>query len=328
MSWSAVRAWRELLHRIDPSPAVPTLSGAGAQHALAVQLDALTDTALDQVAAMPGKPWSTATVTTARTVSTAAIEWCAVLLGRGTRVVWKHPLGAPGLAPLLADAAAKVRLPLTVTADRAAVDDAELVVAMGSDETITAIRDRARGTVLGFGHRFSVAWVTERAGLAAVADDAALHDGRGCMSPVAVFTPLANADATLAAAMVEAQRRWPVGAVAPAEAAAIRARRALARAVGAVHEGDGWSVHALPVARWSAAALPRSIAVHQVTDVAGFAEAMAPMLPWLSTVGADAKIPAWPAVRVAALGRMQRPPLVRRHDGVDWLKATLQPADR
>ena len=47
-----------------------------------------------------------------------------------------------------------------------------------------------------------------------------------------------------------------------------------------------------------------------------------------STVGTDdptaADALSGVADRVCALGRMQRPPLLRAHDGEDWLRATLR----
>ena len=57
--------------------------------------------------------------------------------------------------------------------------------------------------------------------------------------------------------------------------------------------------------------------------------ALAPYARWLSTIGTDdpESVPTWVslgATRVCRPGRMQRPPLIRAHDGEDWLRATAR----
>lgn len=324
MSWDAVRAWRDRLRTLDPAPLAPGLSPAGARAAWGAALDALADDVLDRVAAIEGEPFPAAAFVAARTVFTAPLEWCAVLLGRGTEVTLKHPVGHPGAATVYADLARAVDLPLRVTDDRAAIDDVPLVVAMGSDATVAAIREQAEDArVLGFGHRFSVAWITGLDALPALAEDVALYDGRGCFSPVAVLTPLAAGDVLdrLGGALAEVQERWPRGQVSDEEHARIRTRRALAAVVGEVRRGDGWELHALPPSRLDPVALPRAVAVHQTTDPAA---ALARWSRWLSTVGTDQVGLSWPGARTCRPGRMQRPPVERLHDGIDWLRATLR----
>lgn len=321
-----VRRWRDHLRALDPAPCAP-LSDAGVRAVWIAALDALHDDALAAVAAIPGTPWRSAGMAVARTAISAPIEWCAVLTGRGTSLVLKHPHDDPGLVPLLVDAARAVGLPLAATPDRTALDRVELVIAMGSDETADRIRAEHPGSaVLAFGHRFSVAWITRPDSLHAVARDAALHDGRGCMSPVAVVTPLPLplVTAALADAMAAVEAEIPRGRIYPDEAARIRARRALARASGAVHEGPGWSVHALPIAAFEPTALPRTLAVHPLPDVEAFARWLAPWVSVVSTVGTDDPRLHVPGARIARPGEMQRPPLVRLHDGVDWLRATIR----
>jgi hypothetical protein len=329
-----VRAWRDGLRTLDDRP-VTHLSPLGLQLAIDVALDALHDDALDDVAAMTGVAFERATVVAAGTVLTAAIEWCAVLLGRGSHVTLKHPSAAPGLAPWLAENAARVGLPLIATPARAAVSTADLVVAMGSDESISAIRAEVppHAIYLPHGHRFSAAWVTSDTPEMwhAIALDCALHDGRGCLSPVVVLTtvPLDRALDGLAAGLEAASEVVPRGAVDDVEHAAIRSRRALARAVGSGREGDEWSAHGLPASHLTPTALPRSIAVVSV-PTAG--EAVAVLAPWrrhLSTVGTDDRAAGQlfleaGASRVCRPGAMQRPPLRRAHDGIDWLAATVR----
>ena len=344
MNWDLVRAWRDRLAELDPSFQPTGLSPEGTREALDAALAALDDDSLEAVARMGGRPFPTAAVVCARTVTTAPIEWCAVLAGRGSAVLLKYSARDPVLASLLVGAARDVGLPLVGVTERSAVLQADLVVAMGSDDTVQAIRGAlpARVRLLPHGHRFSAAWIIEEplpvdprvpegfeTPWGGIAADAALHDGRGCYSPVAVFTPLPLEEAAdrLATAMEAAAARWPVGTISPAEHAAIRARRALARVTGLVREGDGWSVHGLPLVHLDPLALPRSVAVYQVDDATEAARALAPYARWLSTIGTDDSdsLGTWVslgATRLCRPGRMQRPPLLRPHDGEDWLHDT------
>lgn len=324
-----VRAWRDHLRALPP--AGTSLSPAGAQAAWDAALDALSDDALAEAAAVPGRPFATACVVVAGTVPTAAIEWCAALALRGTQVTIKHPTGHPGVLPLLVDAARHAGLPITATDDRAAVGDADLVAVMGSDETVRAIRAAARADarVLAHGHRFSVAWVAEEGSFFGLAEDAALQDGRGCLSPVVAFSPRADALDRLATACAEVARRWPVGQIDPIEGAEMRSREALARVTGATRSGAGWSIHQLPLDRVVPIALPRSVLLVRCDDPAAAACALGPWGRHLSTIGtddhaaADAFIDAG-ASRVCSPGQMQRPPLVRVHDGEEWLRTLVR----
>jgi hypothetical protein len=323
----AVRQWRDRLRASDPTPLRSPLSPEGVRAALDASLDALTDQALAEATSIPGEPFATAAMAVARTVLTAPIEWCAVLLARGTRVALKHPRGQPGLTPLLVEVARELDLPLTATEDRAALQGAELVIAMGSDESVARIGVET-GAVrkLLFGARFSVAWVLDHDAMRAVARDAALHDGRGCFSPVAVATPLPLHEAvdSLAEAMIEAERAIPRGSVDRYEAARVRERAAIARLTGELAEGPAWQVHGLPAERFAPGALPRVLGLYRVDDRPALEAWLAPWRLAVSTVGTDDPELALDRVRVVPVGEMQRPPLIRLHDGVDWVRETLR----
>jgi hypothetical protein len=340
--WDAIRRWRDRLRGADVASAADDLHPLTLRAGLDATLDAWTDDALARIAAAPGRPWRRAVVVTTATVPTAALEWLALLLGRGSEVTWKHPAGRPGLAPIAA--AHAVDLPLTVTADRACVAEADAVIVLGSDATVRAVRAAAapHAAVFGHGHAWSCAWITGRDlppdprlpdelqdPWGRVAADAALHDGRGCLSPVVAFTslPLDVAVPALAEALARAAARWPRGAVHPTEAALERTRWARARVVGRAAVGDGFSVHGLPAASFAPASLPRSVAVVAVPDVHAAHAAARPWARALSTVGTDdpTTIDGWldlGASRICAPGRMQRPPLDRVHDGVRWVTQT------
>ncbi len=324
--------WIARLREAGP-PCGTGLSPTGAAEAWNAALDALDPAVLAELGERPGRPWRRVAIVAARGAFTAPIEWCAAFLAAGSSVGLKCPAGdetGRHLVGLSDD------LPFEQI-ERPAVREADLAVAMGANETVARIAADRQGTTLCFGHRFSAAWITGTPlepdpllpqgwsvdPFAALAADLALYDTRGCLSPALVLTPRPPEEIARALApwMAAAQARWPRGEVSPATHADIRARRALARATtGLVVDGDGWSIfgllpqHVLPVA------LPRVAIVHQA-DLS----ALAPWAPHWSTLGVDAPhhgVP--PTVRVCRIGRMQRPPLTRLHDGVDWLAATRQ----
>lgn len=280
---------------------------------------AVSPAALDAALSRPGPGWASVGFACPRTVPTAALEWCAVALARGASVVLKAPAEDPAPAAWLAATAQAAGLPVVATTERGALAEPALAVVMGSDATVAAVR-AARGgrPVLGFGHRYSVAWVTSPASAAALAQDAVRFDGRGCLSPVAALTPGDPRElaAALAVALAAAQARTPRGAVTPLEGARLRLRAARDRVAGRALEGPGWLVSVAPALPDEA--LPRWLpVVHSPSLAAAGLE-----LGALSTVGADAPLPPLPpSVRVVPLGEMQRPPLVRLHDGIDWLAA-------
>ena len=330
MSWHLVRRWRDKLASAEP-PRFTGLSTEGAVAARDAALGALDDGALDTVARVDVRPFESAVFVAARTVFTAPLEWCAVLLGRGTRVVLKMPAGEPGWAPELVETAEACSLPLSWTEDRSVVARHPLVVAMGSDATIAEIRATARADarVLAHGHKFSVCWITKPESWRALAEDLALYDTRGCMSPVVILTPLPLDEALddLSVAMARLQERYPRGAIAPMEGAAIRARSALARTVGQERTGFGWAIHEVPTQHIEPTPLPRTPTLVSVANLSEAMAALEPHMVSLGTVGTDdaGSAERWldgGACRVCSVGKMQRPPLVRMHDGQPWLVTT------
>lgn len=255
-------------------------------------------------------------------VYTALVPWMVLLAEAGATVRVKPATGHEGVARAVAAVTgADVRVwrggDLAPEAD--AVRGVDGVVAFGATATIDALRARIPDGVrfLGFGARFglAVADTLDAGTCAALARDAALYDTEGCMSPAGVLVAEPPVLDTLAAAMADAERRWPRGAIPAEAAAAIRARTMLARALGEAREGPGWAALRLPIERFSPIALPRVLTVYTGADRAP----LTPYLPLLGTVAGHA--PDLPALRRCALGAMQEPAHDGIHEGVDVLAA-------
>ncbi|MCB9685234.1 MAG: hypothetical protein H6738_06565 [Alphaproteobacteria bacterium] len=321
----SVRAWRDRLRATDPADHRGLLSVGGIRAVWTDALDALTDEALEQIASAPGTPWASAAMAVPRTVPTSPVEWCAVLLTRGTEVTLKPPSTHPGVVPLLVEAARAVDLPLAADADRSSLLRAELAVVQGGDEAVAAVR-AARGDrpTLGFGHRFSVAWIRDPRSMVGLAADTARFDGRGCMSPVLALTDLGLEEAAeaLGEAMAAQALALPRGSLLPEEGAALREHRARARVGGGLLAGPDWAVLVGPLPDDEPPGLVRAIRLAHA-DRATAAAWLAARRDQLSTVGTDDPELRLPGVRVCAPGAMQRPPLHRIHDGVDWVSLAV-----
>lgn len=301
--WDAVEEW---LAGLDAHlHLVPDLSSAGARAALAVaRAEALQARhVLDRSA-----PAHTVFVASS-TVFTVALEWAAVLLGRGGRVTLKAPRGLQAWYAAMADS---TPLPLEATTDRAVLASADRIVLMGSDDTVAAVHASLPHPerLLAFGSRHSVAWWTDPDSASRLALDLVLYDGRGCMSPTAVYSPLPDAAELLDDAIRRVRFALPLGTVHPAEAAWIRERSALAKVLGRVVG----RVLELPAEHARARATPGVAVLH---PVATLDEVPLPSMG-ISVLGTDADV-APSGIRTVPLGRMQRPTLQRLHDGVPWL---------
>jgi hypothetical protein len=201
----------------------------------------------------------------------------------------------------------------------------ECVVATGSDETIAAA-SASRGEALA-------------AAATALALDISLWDQLGCLSPIAVYVASrddAAADRVaeaLAAALAQAEKRWPRGRVEPADAALLAHERAAAElrsAAGRRVSLFSGAQHAWTVVREEDAGprpapLHRFVRVLPVSDEAELLAAIEPLSRQLAAVaiaGFGAEEPALAAAlirhgasRVCAPGSLQAPPLDWRNDG-------------
>ena len=263
-------------------------------------------------------------------VFTTPIEWVALALAGGARVHIKAPDRDPNLIRFMVERLSAEGLPVSFDTAKSlpAVDS---ILAFGGDETIASIRQTYAGVpVVGYGHKFSVAFVGGDLEQAArcIALDVARYDTRGCMAPTAVFT---TGDAVqlgelLAKEMSICESRWPRGIVDPALGPEWRRRIGLARVTGQVWSGAHWAVTTSPAAFFSPSALPRMVEIHSIESMDSFEVFFQPWRRWLSTCGTD--VPGHSPAgfhRVCALGWMQAPPFPRNHDGRPMLSGLHGP---
>ncbi len=250
----------------------------------------------------------------------------------------------------------KLAAAVAIGSDPAALGLVDAVVAHGSDEAIAAIRARVPPDrpFVGHGHRLSAAAIGRDAPLeraaAATALDAALYDGRGCLSPAYVIVeddPPGRAEAfgtALVAALERLASELPRGPLSDAERAALHDVRA---AFAAREDARVWL--SKPSLAWSLVlsefrrsppfpGLLRSLPLLRVRgadEAAGWCASFAPHLSTLALAGfgrrtevlARAALAAGGS-RVCAPGRMQIPPIDWRHDGVDPLRSLVRVLDR
>jgi Acyl-CoA reductase (LuxC) len=231
---------------------------------------------------------------------------------------------------------------------------ADVVVAFGRDDALRALRARcgAETRFVPFGHRASIGRLTAAAARAlddgqadAIARDALLYDGEGCLSLHALFVEGSSdaAERTAAAIAAACERvaiELPAGNVSPERAAAVAAYRDLARfraasGTGAVLRGGTATV----VVRESLAEpppfLPRVVPVIPVAsddEVAAYVatqrlpvQALGVTAPDDRDIGLAARIGA---VRVARFGTLQDPPLGGHHGGAPRISDFVRWLDR
>ncbi len=235
---------------------------------------------------------------------------------------------------------------------------ADVVVAFGGDAALRAIRAQVRSDArfVPFGHRASIGYLDvariapagRGALLDAIAADALLYDGDGCLSLHALFVSGERAAieafvAELAAAVERAAIEFPPGERDPQRAAAVAAYRNLGafRAAG----GRG-AIYAPPRAGATIAYdpprdapppfLPRVLPVYPIADMreaAGYlrehripVEALGVSDPRAAQARAFAE--AIGAVRIARLGEMQAPPVGGHHGGAARIADFVRWIDR
>jgi hypothetical protein len=216
--------------------------------------------------------------------------------------------------------------------ERRLFQEADRVVAFGSDESLHAIKAPlpARKRFLGFGHKLGFAVVAgdgDAGDADRVAEDISLYDQQGCLSPHVVYV---EGDARafaerLAAAMDAFNRQIPRGKLSLEESAAIaRVRSAYEfRAasdprvgIWSSHGSDAWTVIYEDEPMFATSPLNRLVFVKPLRELE---RPVAHVQPHLHNVGLacpDARRTEWESrlrklgvARVCPLGQMQKPPL-------------------
>jgi hypothetical protein len=228
-------------------------------------------------------------------------------------------------------------------AAQGALLEADCVVAYGDDASVASLAARTAPTrrFVAHGHRLSVALLgpeaTRGAALrdaaAGLALDVALWDQQGCLSPIALYVVDAEATATgrvaeeVAAALAEAEARWPRGRLDAAAAARFAQERDEAELRASA--GSGAALHADPAGAWCVvreadarprlAPLARFVRVHPLADAGDLAGALGPLrrhLAGVALAGFGARQPqlarelaALGASWICSPGALQAPPL-------------------
>lgn len=240
--------------------------------------------------------------------------------------------------------------------DDAVLSRADVVIVEGDDDAIAAVRASARGRVLGFGRRLSLAVVSREATAqpaaiaAAIARDVSLYDQRGCLSPQVVYVETGGAvhPADLAAhlgdALLAVSRELPCGSLTPERRAALRALREDAewRSIGGRDvrvfgdaSGLGPTVVYDADPRFEPTCLGRSVRVKpldRLEDLLLHLGSWAGSVEAIGTAGPPERIERlaleWAhgsaLSRVCPIGRMQHPPVTWRHGGLPRLGALLR----
>lgn len=315
----------EALRELDPTAWDTGLSPQGAQRAWQESIESLQRglASPPEIAQTqnPGRLW----IWCAANVFTAPLPWLVLAKMAKLPVVLK----APSARPDSVAAIAKVFGAQLVTSSAEGlkrIGSQDRVLGFGGDlamsELASSLPQGLRQSL--HGHRVSFAVIHQpTAEIArALALDAALYDGQGCMSPAAVFC-LNRSEQLAQGIALELERlstAMPRGPLPEHLGPLWRERTGLARILGQCHAGKDWAVPLLPASRAQALVLPRMLPVHPIGDVSEL-EPLAE-LP-LSTLATDGPSLDLPFTRVTEPGAMQRPALSTVHEGVDLVRRLM-----
>lgn len=221
------------------------------------------------------------------------------------------------------------------------------VLAYGDRPTVADVERRARGRVVAYGPKTSLAVVGpdgDAAALAgALARDVALFDQRGCLSVAAVYVTREGRAEALAAALARELALladlWPPGPATAEERAAVRHARDEAAMAGArllPLDPAAGTVILDPRPAFRATPGRRTVRVHPLADLAALPDLLAPWAGRLQGValaglGPDvedelrAGLSSLGVSRFAAPGRLQHPDVRWHNGGVDPLAALSWP---
>jgi hypothetical protein len=223
---------------------------------------------------------------------------------------------------------------------------ADVVIASGSDRSLTAIRPQVRGKFIGYGHKISFSVITKEALHNAhelarqAAYDIVLYDQQGCLSPQLIYVEAGGKisprefTGLLAEALAEWEHTLPRGNISQEASVTIRQVRdqaewqALAGKDVALHtspNGTAWTAIYDADPTFAPSPLYRTIRVKPLVSLMKIHELLTPWRPHLEAVGVadDATchdqlaelLGQVGASRICPIGAMQTPPLSWRHGG-------------
>jgi len=236
------------------------------------------------------------------------------------------------------------------------VERSSVVLAYGRAATLERLAARAPRRLLRFGPRLSVALVAREAAdaatVAAAAQQAALFDQHGCLSPQYLVLEETDADATaafvdaLAASFRRLAQTMPRAPLTLDEAAHVwrfveraRWRAQEGAAIRVVADGDaGFGVICDRTRALDGSPLQRHLVLLPVDTLADTSTLLAPLVGSVEAVGVAAPAARWPdaaavaascgAHRLCPLERMQAPPFAWRQSGHARLASLLVPESR
>jgi hypothetical protein len=284
----------------------------------------------------------------------------AVLLKPGRGDVVLPCLFARGLleeAPEVAEAVAVLYWPRGAVEGEAAVEEADLVVVYGGDETVGTLRKSmpASTPLVAFRHRMGVVYVGLGEGgedidgeIAAAARAVALFDQRGCVSPHAFLVARGGEVEPdewargLAAELEGLERTLPSGPLGPEDASSLAQVRGAGELEAAAGRGEvfhggsqsPWTVIYQPAGSVEASCLNRTVRVIAVEGVREAEALLRPWAPYLQTVGVarlgrerEKVLESFARLgvsRVTGLGGIPWPPAWWHEDGVDPLRSLVR----
>jgi hypothetical protein len=257
--------------------------------------------------------------------------------------VYAKPASADRASPELFAASLReidpqVGAALALGDDVQALERADAVVASGSDEAVRAVRAAVPPATpfVAHAHKLSLAAVGPAIDLGSaarrVALDAALWDGRGCLSPAWVL--VVDGPRGRAAGLAEHQ-----GSLLPGEHARLHERRAAAaiRAGALLHtpgDATAWTVVVEPGPGRPEPGALRFVPIVPVSGLDEIARFCAQLRPHLSALGhagfgldrrpLERALASGGGSRLCPLGRMQLPPIDWRHDGQETIGSLLR----
>jgi hypothetical protein len=224
--------------------------------------------------------------------------------------------------------------------DGAAMERADVIIAFGSDATMTALRAQVRGgqRFIAHGHAVSVLWLNDPSRLTArearaCAVDVLTYDQLGCLSPQAIYLPPGVDLETLGGKLSRAlETEWQRQSTKPSRPLSVRARIAEARDVAhalghrvrlPASRHLGWTLIHDPDPAFAPSPL-HGVIYLRVSPPEKLEAHLASVRGRISTVGVAGTTTAtkWKNAfldlgvsRFCPAGRMQFPPLSWHHEG-------------